>query len=433
MGDYRKIDIDLFTYGGKQDIELWIKRFTRAVNNMLADAATAAEKKAAYEKYIATKLDDFAFQIYEASENQANWPELSKELVAKLSDPAKAQKFKDKVDYIKWDGEIPLHAYENTILTTTSTLDPELKQNIGLFQRETFKRFMAGLPPDYQTYVDMGMPMRSTDIKTARERAEKYQDILNKNLGRNPLASWATPAAAQPLAAFAAFKENTAMQSLNDQISLLSLAQKENLEIQKETNKNITNLVEHLANSRHTSQDGYRQRYRTPSRERQFYSDSRSYNNNQQSDGRSRDSSRQYGNRPMYRSPYRSPNRPQYDSQTRNGRPEGVRVRYDQSGERGGFQGRNERKTDQGRHDKSHPHANRAPSAGWDMPRQNSNPHDYPPSSGGYGGESGKEQNSDREQVAPKKLDFHIPKEHSPARESRDRRQGSPYPSKEDF
>ena len=299
MTDYRKIDINLYTYGSK-DIDMWLRRYVRAVNNMLADDANDATKTAAYLKYIGTKLDDFALQIYESSTHQDNWAELRKELVAKLSDPSKAQNFKDKIDFIKWDGEIPLHAYEMQILTTTSTLDPELKANDSLFQRETYKRFLAGLPSDYQTYVEMGMPMRSNDIKMARERAEKYQDILKKNLGSNPLAFWAPPAAAtQPSDNFSAFKENVAMQSLTDQISLLSLAQKEHLEIQKETNKNITSLIEHLANTSHTSQRTHHPRVH------------------------------QYDNQRSYGS--------QYGHQQNN-----HRRTYEQFGDRNGFEGRNQ-------------------------------------------------------------------------------------------
>ena len=438
--DYRKIDIDLYVYGGKQDIELWLKRYTRAVNNMLADDATADIRKAAYLKYIGTKLDDFALQIYEHSANQANWPELSKELISKLSDPAKAQKFRDQIDFIKWDGEVPLHSYENTIVNTTSTLDPDLKENDNLFQRETFKRFMAGLPPDYQTYIDMGMPMRSHDITLARQRAEKYQDILYKNLGRNPLASWAAPAAAQPLAGFAAFKENTAIQSLNDQISLLNLAQKENLEMQRETNKSITSLVEHLTTtSRNPPQDNYRPRYRTPSRERpyqnnnrQYRDDDRQYGNRQHRDNdrqygnrqyqdnnrQYQDNNRQYGNRSNYSSPYRSPSRSQYDDRGRNGGQERNRPRYDQSHERE-RQAKEERKregNDSGRSD--------------DQTEQSNKAH--------YGSDSqrGREQKSDREQTQSKKIDFKIPADDSGPRDDRQRRQNSPYPSdsqREDF
>ena len=457
MGDYRKIDIDLYTYGGKQDIDLWLRRYTRAVDNMLDDAAVAATKTAAYLKYIGTKLgDDFALQIYEASSNQDNWTELRKELVNKLSDPGKAQDFRDKLDYIKWDGEMPLHAYENLILTTTTTLDPDVKSNDNLFARDTYKRFMAGLPPDYQTYVDMGMPMRTHDIAAARQRAEKYQDILKKNMGRSPLASWASPAATQPLASFvpgtsafaaaaaqplsgfAAFKENTALQSITDQISLLSLNQKENIETQKETNKNITSLLEHLATSRNSSQDRYRPRYRTPSGERQYYNDnqqqgryrdnsqqsrgyqndnrqsrgyqndnrqSRGYqNDNRQSRGYQNDNrqsrgyqndDRQQGNRTNYRSPHNSPGR-QDNFEQRGSQSQGSRYRYDQSGDRGGSQGRSDRNKERSE----------------------------------VGG-----QNSDKEQIAPKKLDFQLPADNSAQRESRERRQSSPYPSqnKEDF
>ena len=95
MTDFRKIDIDLYTYGGKQDIELWLRRYTRAVNNMLADNATEPEKTAAYLKYIATKLDDFALNIYEASANQANWKNLSEELILGRTRPFRILGFSD--------------------------------------------------------------------------------------------------------------------------------------------------------------------------------------------------------------------------------------------------------------------------------------------------------------------------------------------------
>ena len=71
--------------------------------------------------------------MYESSTHQADWTRLKAELSEKLTDPAKAQHFRDHIDSIKWDGELPLHAYENMILSSTRDLDPDVAQNNNIF------------------------------------------------------------------------------------------------------------------------------------------------------------------------------------------------------------------------------------------------------------------------------------------------------------
>ena len=179
------VDVKPFNYDSGQNIDLWLIRFQHAVEGIIPDGATAEQKAAAYLKYLPQKLDDFTLRLFEASENKGDWAELRAELVSKLTNPAEAHKFQDRIDSIKWDGETPFKTYENRILVMTKAHDPEVAENDALFQRETFRRFMAGLPPDYRTYIDMGLPLRSYDITRARERAEKYHDIVSKNDGRS--------------------------------------------------------------------------------------------------------------------------------------------------------------------------------------------------------------------------------------------------------
>ena len=258
-----KLDVKPFSYENGQDIELWLKRFEAGVNNMLDPDANAATKNAAYARNLPSKLDDFTFRIYDDSANKDNWVDLRAELIDKLSNPAKATSFQDKVDSIKWDGEEPLFVYLNKIRIATKTLDPEVSRNDALFNREVYKRFLAGLPPDFRTYVEVGMPPRSHDVARACERAEKYGDIIQKYNGHPPLAGWALagplahmfplpPAAAAPVVAappavapLAAYKTD-AIETMNEQLNNLSLAHKENIELQKETNKNINSLLEHI-------------------------------------------------------------------------------------------------------------------------------------------------------------------------------------------
>ena len=269
----RKIDIKPYNYESGQDIELWLKRFEKAVDNLLDDDATEAQKHAAYLRNLPSKLCDFTFRIFDDSTNKANWTNLRTELMDKLTNPAKAASFQNRLDSIKWDGEEPIFLYVNKIKLSTKTLDPEVCENVNLFNREVFKRFLAGLPPDFRTYVEMGMPPRSHDIQKATERAEKYSDILLKYDGHPPLAGWALahaaplphivplppPAAPPGVAAVpgavaaaaaggvhAAYKAD-ALDSMTDQLNNLSLSQRENLEMQKETNKSINALIEQLA------------------------------------------------------------------------------------------------------------------------------------------------------------------------------------------
>ena len=104
----RKLDIKSYSYESGQDIELWLKRFEKATENTLAADATGAEKNAACLRNIPAKLCDFTFRIYDDSNNTADWPLLKAEFILKLTNPAKATSFQDRIDSIKWDGEEPL-------------------------------------------------------------------------------------------------------------------------------------------------------------------------------------------------------------------------------------------------------------------------------------------------------------------------------------
>ena len=273
-GDYRRIDIKPFSYSEKgQDIKLFLKRYMWAVHSTLAADADDDAKKDACLRHIPTKLDDLSLQIYEASENQDDWDELQKELIEKLSDPSRKQNFQEQRDYLKWDQKVPLHIFENEVITTTRTLYDEIVDNDALFQREIHQRFLAGLPEDYKDFVDIGLPPRTYDIKKARERAEKYHEIIKKK-GKLPLGAWIGNGIAPPQSApsmqkvsfeASAFKTNQ-MDEINEKVSQLSLTHKQNLELQKETNANINALIDQLKVQRPQPY----QRQRTPSRERDY-------------------------------------------------------------------------------------------------------------------------------------------------------------------
>ena len=292
MAKYVKIDVKPFVFGETPDFDLWVKRFQRAVDAVLADDADPAQKSDAYLKYIGTKLDDFSWRIYESSSHHADWTRLKAELSEKLTDPAKAQHFRDNIDSIKWDGELPLHAYENVILSSTRDLDPDVAQNNNLFKRETFKRFVAGLPPDYQSYIEMNLPVRTYDISQARERAEKFQYLLQKNKGRNPLASREAVLIPPPMASYNAY-EATTFESIQEQITRLNLAQRENVEMQRETNRSLKTLVEAAAALHQASpaQDGSHPYHGVPCgdhrqyEDQQPYDDSPSYDNQRPNEG----------------------------------------------------------------------------------------------------------------------------------------------------
>ena len=288
--EHKFVDIKPFSYESGQDVTIFLKRYERSVDAHLAADATAAQKKSAYLRILPTKLDDFSLTLYESSENNDDWEALKAEFIQKFTDPSKAQTFKSKLDFIKWDGESPLSIYENRIISATRQYDPDVVANEDLFNREVFKRFIAGLPPDYQHYVDAGMPVRSTDVTMARERAEKFKDILSRNNGTSPYTGLLN--SKLPLSAalavppvLAAFK-NPVVDNLTDQISALSLAHKESLAMQKETNKSINSLIEHLS-----TQSGTERR-------------SRAY-----SPGGRSNFTPAYGQRSPHGSPFRSPNR----------------------------------------------------------------------------------------------------------------------------
>ena len=229
--DHKYVDIKPFSYESGQDISLFLKRYERSVDAYLPADATAAQKTAAYLRILPTKLDDVSLTIFDSSDNNANWDALKTEFIAKFTDPSKAQTFKSKIDFIKWDGGSPLSVYENRIISATRQYDPDVVANEDLFKREIFKRFIAGLPPDYQHYVDAGMPVRSVDVSAARERAEKFRDILSRSNGVSPYTGLlnsklplSAALAVPPL--LAAFK-NPAVDDLTDKVDALSLAHKE--------------------------------------------------------------------------------------------------------------------------------------------------------------------------------------------------------------
>ena len=232
MASNTKIDVKQFSYTDrKTDIKLWLKRFKYAVIAILDFDATEEEKEVAYIRHLPPKLDDFCLQIFETSANQANWANLEAELIAKLDDPFKAQHFQDNIDSVKWDGECPLHIYENQITISTRSLHPLVAASDQLFEQEIFKRFVAGLPTDYQNFIDIGLPTCTYDIKKARERAEKWQELLKKNEGKPALAFWLggpqpTTFTGSSLTG-AAYKDNP-VEAISGKMDQMSLTQREN-------------------------------------------------------------------------------------------------------------------------------------------------------------------------------------------------------------
>ena len=130
MADYYQVDIKPFSHTAKNlDVKMWLKRFKYAVNAILVVNATTEEKEAAYIRHLPPKLDDFCLHVFETSNNRANWANLEAELVLKLDDPLKAQRFQDGIDSIKWDGECPLQVFETQIIMSTRTLHPLVALN----------------------------------------------------------------------------------------------------------------------------------------------------------------------------------------------------------------------------------------------------------------------------------------------------------------
>ena len=164
----------------KVDFTLWIIRFQNMVDATLDSDATEDQRSKAYLRHLPLKLGDFEFQIFEASANQAQWPQLKAELVHMFSDPAKAHQFQNQLDFIKWDVKGPLHVYENEILMAIRNFDPDVSSSETLLKRDHQKRFIAGLPSNYQAYVQANIPLHNYDVVTAREHAEKYRDMLRK-------------------------------------------------------------------------------------------------------------------------------------------------------------------------------------------------------------------------------------------------------------
>ena len=334
-----KIDVKPFNYESGQDISTFLTRYCHEVDSKLPSDATAAQKQVAYLKHLPAKLDDFCIQLFEGSSNKTDWTALKAELILKLTDPAKSQQFQNKVDSIKWDGEMPLHIFENKVVESVRKLDPDIVSNDKLFKRDCYKRFLAGLPPDYRIYIDAGMPVRKQDLTLARERAEKFQELCANNEGTSPLASWCATGLPPPVhnpiasasAAFSAFKNNS-IENINEQISMLSLAQKENLEAQKETNKQLGALIDQLA-STSRNQPSSQARYRSPSpgRLQSNQAPNSPYRSSNQPyfDGRPRSPYRQLTQGPYYdgrsRSPY-PPNQQSYagppNQQLRWGQPQ---------------------------------------------------------------------------------------------------------------
>ena len=71
---------------------------------------------------------------------------------------------------------------ENEILLAIRNFDPDMCLSMTLLKRDHHKRFIAGLPPSYQEYIEANIPLNSYNVAIAREHAGTYTGRLVKQI-----------------------------------------------------------------------------------------------------------------------------------------------------------------------------------------------------------------------------------------------------------
>ena len=172
-----------FKFGeAEADWTSWILQFVDTVKGHF-EPATNAELYSTCLRLIPTYLNPMAHSVYAGCKYKDNWVALVVELEEAFDDPEIRQNWEmDRAAY-KWDMVQPLHVYKGNVMRYVNKFDSELRGSTEALRKNYYARFLAGLPEDYQNFIDQQLYDGKQSIDHALRAAQKWKSIKKRKEG----------------------------------------------------------------------------------------------------------------------------------------------------------------------------------------------------------------------------------------------------------
>ena len=184
--------ISQFKFGeANENWTSWIKQFRNTVKGH-TDPRDRADLNKTCLKLLPAYLNSLAHDIYTNSKHKSDWDLLKKELEDAFEDPEIRQNWKTNLGAYKWDGSQPLNVYKGNIVRLVNKYDTEIRETPAALDSAYYSRFHAGLPEDYQGFIEQQLYEGKQTIDYAVRSAQRFQAWKKKQKDKPPEISAAT-------------------------------------------------------------------------------------------------------------------------------------------------------------------------------------------------------------------------------------------------
>lgn len=154
----------------------WAHQFEDIIKGHL-DILEEAELHRMCLRLIPAYLDQTAYNIFSHCKNRHDWLELSAELDDAFEDSEKQQNWILDMEAYSWDTSKPLHIYKAHIIRYVNRLKSGSHCSTKALENDYFTHFLAGLPNDYQDFIDQQLFDEERTIDCALKVALRYKSI----------------------------------------------------------------------------------------------------------------------------------------------------------------------------------------------------------------------------------------------------------------
>ena len=122
--------------------------------------------------------------MYTNCKHKNEWEKLKQELEDAFEDPEIRQNWKTNLAAYRWDGVQPLHVFKGNIIRLVCKYDSDLKVSPKALESAYYSRFHAGLPEDYQGFIEQQLYDDKQTIEHAVRSAQRFQACKRKQKGK---------------------------------------------------------------------------------------------------------------------------------------------------------------------------------------------------------------------------------------------------------
>ena len=169
-----------------QDFAVWITQFEDAVNRDFNPHSKRRHHKYCL-KWLPSCLSTDAYVVWKRHKSCKDWEQLKEKLLLELEDPSFRIKWSSNPFAYPWDeNKESLTSYCAKVKRYVDTFDTDIAGVPKAKRNQYYRRFVNGLPPDYQDKVKMGTSYRRQDVDRALDICLRHQSLKKGNSDINP-------------------------------------------------------------------------------------------------------------------------------------------------------------------------------------------------------------------------------------------------------